>query len=108
MICAVCGKGGAFHAHHVVDKGWLKARGMPENDTRNALRLCVRCHMQHEWAGPGKVDIPLAKLQDQNICYAFEAMGDGAAVYLERHYTGLDDRLRRHLDHECELCQLPS
>jgi hypothetical protein len=60
--------------------------------------------MQHEWAGPGKVDIELRQLKDANICYAFEVMGPAAAVYLERHYTGFDDRLALHLERACE-CQ---
>jgi hypothetical protein len=94
-VCAVesCGSGGAFHAHHVVERQRLKRLGLEEMDPRNALRLCLRCHMQHEFAGPGKVDIALSELTDENIEYAFEVLGLVAAVYLESHYTGTDRRV---------------
>ena len=105
LICAVCGRGGAFHAHHVVSKAELKHRRAPLNDPRNALRLCVRCHMQHEWAGPGKVDVALSQLTDDNFCFAFEVMGAAAMVYLERFYVGADLRLAAHVEGRCDLCR---
>lgn len=105
IVCAVCGRGDAFHAHHVVAKGWLRQHARPLNDPRNALRLCMRCHMQHEFGGPGKVEIPLVKLPDHAICYAYGLMGIGASVYLERHYIGPDARIFTHNDEACPICQ---
>lgn len=106
IVCAVCSRGGPFHAHHVVDKNWLKRHHRkPLNDPRNALRLCIRCHTQHEFGGPGKVDVPKRRLTAGNVCYAYEVMGLAASVYLERHYTGLDYRVALHEDEACPRCQ---
>lgn len=107
VVCAVCRRGGGFHAHHVIAKQYLKREGLPLWDTRNALRLCVRDHFQFEHAGPGKIDIEMAWLTDENICYAFEALGtDYAPIYLMRHYTGHDRRVTAHvLNGRCELCR---
>lgn len=101
-----CGSTGAWQPHHVLDKQWLKREKLPQNDPRNAMRLCTRCHMQHEWAGPGKVDIALTDLPEDAICYVFETMGDGpASVYLMRHYTGSDPRVDAHINGECVPCR---
>lgn len=91
-VCARCGAGGGFHAHHVVDKAKLKARcklsGNDLYDTRNALRLCEglgtkRCHLQFE---NRRVVVTTAMLKDENIEYAFEKLGAYAADYLRAEY----------------------
>jgi hypothetical protein len=105
VVCANCQTGARFHAHHVLDKQTLRKRGEPLYDTRNALRLCTRCHMQFEWAGPGKVAIPVAKLLDINICYLWEVLGVASQNYLTRRYGGLDLRYLLHPLGGCKLCQ---
>lgn len=97
-LCAVCGKGGAFHAHHVVDKNKLRKWGLSGNalyDTRNALRLCQemgsverRCHFQHENC---MRRVKTTELTDDNIRYAFEILGAHAADYLRREYDDVAD-----------------
>lgn len=109
-VCAVCGKGGRFHAHHVVDKQWLRVNRLPLYDTRNALRLCdhgKRCHMNFEEGGVAKVQVLVRHLKDQNLCYLWQVMGHGGTVWLDRYYggDGGDDRWWRHTRGECELCQ---
>lgn len=107
--CAHCGATGDFHAHHVVDKQTLRRAGLPLHDTRNALRLCHRCHMQFEWAGPGKVQVVIADLTQQNLCYIWAVMGAAGAMYLAREYDGYDDeRWLRHVHGGCDECQLPA
>jgi hypothetical protein len=104
--CALCGRGGSFQAHHVVDKATLKTRchlaGEALYDTRNALRLCEgldtnRCHMQFE---NRRVEITTAMLTDDNIDYAFEALGIYAYDYLRREYndTACDPRIQREFE----------
>jgi hypothetical protein len=85
----------------------LKRLKLPEWDTRNALRLCTDCHMAFEWAGPGKVAVPVAKLTDDNICYAWEVLGV-TVVQIEKKYGSFDHDPRwvKHRMGECELCQL--
>src|SRR5947209_5895427 len=96
-VCAACNSTADFHAHHVVPQWLLRRLRLPRHDTRNALRLCVRCHMQFEWAGPGKVAVPITKWVSQNVCYTFEVLGV-TAVQLEDKYgkLGIDERWRRH------------
>ena len=108
-VCAVCGRGGdPWHAHHVVSHQLLVRLGLPPDDTRNALRLCDRCHMDFEWGGPGKVAITVFHLTDQNICFVWETLGPTVSM-IERKYHGsfgLDPRWQAHRMGECELCQL--
>jgi hypothetical protein len=96
-VCANCGRSGSFDAHHVVEKQELKKRGLPRYDTRGALRLCTPL-----WGSGGNCHggqtsklrkIPLAKLLDVNVEYAFEVMGASAYFYLRRHYAGEDARV---------------
>lgn len=112
--CAVCGAvGGGFHAHHVVPKHLLRRLGLPLYDTRNALRLCdggglrLCCHMQFEWGGVSKTEIPVRCLTDQNICYVWEVLGV-TVVQIERKYSPFDQdpRWLQHHMGECPLCQL--
>lgn len=106
-LCAVCGHGGSFHAHHVYPRDKLKRMGAPEWDTRNALRLCELCHMQFEWAGAGKVEIVTSQLKQQNLCYLWELLNVGAYVFLDREYGGSDDpRFTCHASGLCLDCQL--
>lgn len=106
-LCVNCDEGGAFHAHHVVDKQTLKNRcglsGRDLYDTRNSMRLCnnldgKRCHMNFEW-GNGSLKIATQKLSDENIEYAFEKLGTYAADYLRREYddSDPDPRIERQL-----------
>lgn len=101
-VCAVCGKakgrpdyrGRTWHAHHVVAREWLKRNHKLQWTPANALRLCTDCHMGHETGGPGKVEIELSMLTDDNIAYVEEIMGAGPAYdYLKRYYTGFDVRV---------------
>jgi hypothetical protein len=106
-VCAACGSADEFHAHHVVSQQILRRLRLPQYDIRNALRLCVACHMAFEWAGPGKVTVPITRWVDQNVCYTFEVLGV-TAVQIEDKYgkLGVDERWRRHFDRTCPLCQL--
>lgn len=107
-VCAVCGAAGAFHAHHVVPKTILRRLRLPLYDTRNALRLCTRCHMSYEWGGPGKIRLGVFRLTDDNLCYCWETLGPTIGM-IERKYGGsfaLDPRWLKHRMGECERCQL--
>lgn len=107
-VCAVCGRGaGPWHAHHVVAKHILRRLYLPLNDTRNALRLCERCHMNFEWGGVGKPKISARDLTDDNICYVWEVLGV-TVVQIEDKYEpfDLDPRWLRHRLGECSICQL--
>lgn len=107
-ICAHCGSTWPWHAHHVISKNWLKRNHLPEYDTRAALRLCDRCHMQFEWAGPGKIQLVITDLTQSNLCYVWEIMGPAGQDFLDREYAGHDDeRWTCHIREECEECQLP-
>jgi hypothetical protein len=110
-VCAVCGHGGHFQAHHVVPKQWLRVNGFPEEarcDTRNALRLCERCHMQYTWGGPGKVQIQARHLVTANFCYVWALMAeDRGGLFLQERYGGAGDRRwLAHHDGECPECQV--
>lgn len=112
-VCAMCGYAGkgpqTWDAHHVVSKSKLKDIGFaPEAryDTRNVLRVCNElaldrdgkprnCHFKHEHSPRGR--IPLSKLTDDNIDYAFEILGPAAYDYLRRRYDGEDQRVDRAL-----------
>lgn len=94
-VCAVCGSGKSWDAHHVVAKSKLKREGLFWWDTRNALRLCDEfsdndCHGKHT---AGEKKVPLSALTDDNISYAFEVLGPRAVDYLRRTYSGEDARL---------------
>lgn len=99
MVCALCGKPGDFHAHHVVAKNYLRRSygltGDALYDTRNALRMHRLCHFQFEHA---MLELPMTKLLDPNIEYAFEILGAHAFDYLQRQYTGDDPRVTRALE----------
>lgn len=90
--CAVCGKGGAFDPHHVVEKKKIKSVRRTETlwDVRNALRLCPQCHADH--TGRSK-KVPLRKLRDANYEFAAWLLGGSAFYYLRAHYDGDDPRL---------------
>lgn len=90
--CAVCGQGGQFDAHHVVEKQYLKKNKLPLWDERNALRLCTRCHHQHTVRSK---KVPLGALTQENIDYAVLLLGDYASDYLTRRYDGQDPRLEK-------------
>lgn len=98
-VCAVCHGVGPFNAHHVVDKAELRKLGFPRSqwyDTRNALRLCEgimtrRCHFQHENV---RRLVKTSELLDQNIDYAFEALGAYAYDYLLREYDDTEPDAR--------------
>ena len=108
-VCAACGSAAHFHPHPVVPQQRLRRLRQPLWDTRNALRLCVRCHMQFEWGGPRKVEVPITVWTDDNVCYTFETLGE-TAVVLEDKYGKLDidPRWTRHFEDACPLCQQPS
>lgn len=93
--CQMCsGIGKDWHPHHVVYAQHLKLAGAPIYDTRNAMRLCIECHASHH--NRSKV-IPLAKLTDEHIAYAFEKLGLAAHHYLLQRYDGEDQRVDQAL-----------
>lgn len=102
-VCANCGRAGNFDAHHVVEKQELKSRGLPTHDTRGALRLCSPLWGKGSNCHGGQTSklckIPLAKLLDVNIEYAFEVLGASAYYYLRRHYVGEDARVEAAFMH---------
>lgn len=94
-VCQVCGKGGAYQTHHVVEKQHIKQEGRREYlwDTRNAFRICHDCHGQHTVRAR---KIKLTELTDENYEFAFFFWGQRAGSYLRRHYDGDDPRLSDH------------
>lgn len=115
-VCASCGqrhgrpdsRGRTWHPHHMVPRQLLRRLGLPQWDTRDALRLCTDCHMAFEWAGPGKIAVPVTAWTQQGICYCWEVLGV-TAVQLEGKYGAfdIDPRWVLHLTEECPLCQTP-
>lgn len=101
-VCALCGKAKPFHAHHVVHQKLIGRMGLPEYDTRNALRLCApprHCHLTFE---ARMLVLPLVKLTDDNIEYAYEVLDTDLARsvgaqpaydYLVGRYSGEDPRV---------------
>ena len=92
-VCARCGEGGSFDAHHDVEKKWLKANGQPLYDPDNALRLCDEytdndCHGKHTRGVKRKHRLHLRVLRQENLEYAFRVMGPAAGSYLRRRYRG--------------------
>lgn len=88
--CQVSNSGGPWDPHHVIEKQEIRKRGGDIWDTRNALRISERVHSQHTLAVKR---IPIKKLRDENIEFAFELMGLAAYVYLRRMYDGFDERV---------------
>lgn len=81
-----------WEAHHVVEKRWLKANFMFLWDPRNVLRLTPDAHRRHT----NRMEpVPLSRLTDANIEYAFEIMEHRAYEYLTRMYTGVDERVEQ-------------
>lgn len=103
-VCAVCGKGGPFEAHHVLERQELSRRGLPEFDTRGALRLCKEavgnCHSRHTTATRR---VKFSELTEENISYAFEALGPFAIDYLTRRYEVDDGRVEAALQRAEEV-----
>lgn len=103
-VCAVCLKPGPFNPHHVVyEQDLVRHAGLSGNqlyDTRNALRICTEnvtnCHSRHH---SRTRTIRTDELTDDNIAYAFEALGEWAADYLRRKYddSSVDLRIERAL-----------
>lgn len=103
-VCAECGKGGNFDAHHVIERQELRSRGLDEWDPDNALRLCdpaatPGCHGNHTTASKR---VRLVRLTDRNIDYAFRVLGPFAYDYLKRRYDGDDPRVERKLKEASE------
>lgn len=91
-VCAVTGTRGPWDAHHVVERQWLRQRGLDEWDPRNALRVIKPVHARHTSAVKR---IPLRCLTEESVSYAFELMGLAAHPYLHRHYEGEDPRVEK-------------
>lgn len=102
-VCAECGRGGSFDAHHVIERQELRNQGLNEWDLDNALRLCDRpvggCHQNHTAASKR---VRLERLTDRNIDFAFRALGPAAYDYLKRRYGGDDPRVERKLKEASE------
>jgi hypothetical protein len=82
--CRMCGRArGDFEAHHVIYEQHLRKLGQPLFCTLNALRLCHDCHRAHHQR---RQIVPIAKLTDLNIDYAFHVLGLQACDYLGRYY----------------------
>jgi hypothetical protein len=97
-VCAVCGRGDSFDAHHVVEKNWLRDNHKPLYVAANSLRLCNRfskndCHGKHTRRIKNGHKVKLRQLTTENIEYAFAIMGAAAYDYLRRHYAGSDPRV---------------
>lgn len=75
----------SLHQHHVVYRQHVKREGGDIWDPRNAIALCVRCHMtHHRRSNP----LPIAALRRENIEFAEELFGkDAAGEYLLRRYS---------------------
>jgi hypothetical protein len=103
-VCAECGEGGAFDAHHVVARALLKRMGLVHllYDPHNALRLCDRCHERYT---NRVLVIETATLTDANLCFIWAVLGVAGHNYLDRHYTGIDRRYTLHEEGVCALCQ---
>lgn len=85
-LCAVLETGGDFLAHHVVYEQDLKRLGLKGNalyDTRNALRLSKKAHDNHH--SRFRV-VRTVELTDDNVAYAFIALGERGASYLRSKY----------------------
>jgi hypothetical protein len=89
-VCAVTGRRGAFHPHHVVRE--QDVRVLNPHDPRNALRIAPDVHWNHHH---GNERIPLLALTDENLAFAYEEFGVSAHEYLHRHYLGDDARVGR-------------
>lgn len=87
-VCAVTGRGGAFHAHHPVREQDVEQ--LDPHDPRNALRILPAVHWEHHW---GNTRIPLAALTDDNLSFAFQEFGPYAHDYLRSRYAGDDPRV---------------
>jgi hypothetical protein len=86
-VCAVTGKAGPWHPHHVVYEQHLRDRNLPIYDGRNALRVNPQAHWAHHKSRP---KIKTSQLLDVNIDYAFDVLGPYAADYLRRYYDDSD------------------
>lgn len=106
--CANCGAvGKPFEAHHVLKKQTLRKRGLPQYDTRGAVRLCegldtAQCHHRIEKGGER---LPTERLSQVNICYLWDVLGPAAVNELDRHYTGVERRFTLHQEGRCPHCQ---
>lgn len=94
-VCAVSGKKGAWHPHHVIYEQHLRDRNLPIFDTRNSLRLNPHVHWSHH---KGFRRVKTKELKDKNIEYAFLVLGAYAQDYLRRYYddTDPDPRIIAH------------
>lgn len=93
--CRLCVVKRSAQSHHVVYEQELARRGLVLWDLRNQMPLCADCHEKHHKRGR---PIPLIFLTDDNIEYAFEALGAFAYDYLRQRYAGDDDRLEQALE----------
>lgn len=113
-VCAVTGRksgyngpgqeGQPYQVHHVLyEQEVERCHGAEytlahKYDTRNALRIANQVHrLHHDQARK----IPIDRLRDENIAYAFELKGAGAYDWLKRRYAGPYQRLELALaEHE--------
>lgn len=81
----------AWQPHHVIYAQHIREiNAAVEYDTRDAMRLCLRCHgRQHNRKAP----VPTTAIRCETIEFAVELMGAGRALgYFERYYdTSQDD-----------------
>jgi 5-methylcytosine-specific restriction endonuclease McrA len=95
--CQNCGRvHGFWEPHHVVYRDHLHQRRLPEWEPRDALRLCTACHGHHHDGTSWR--LATAKLRDENLSFAFDALGLYAADYLRRYYddSTADPRITEH------------
>lgn len=110
VACAFCGAiGRAFEAHHVIKRQRLRRRGLPEWDTRGAVRLCEGlgtngCHHAIE---KGRDRLDTARLPQAAICYVWECLGLAGYNMLAAAYTPAESRFTIHEVGECPHCQQP-
>jgi hypothetical protein len=89
-----CGRPAA-HLHHVVSRQECRRRKGSLSDPRNLMQLHWDCHLAHH--GRSRV-IPITKLRDETLEFAFELMGPAAYYYVGRQYGYDDPRLESLLE----------
>ena len=95
-VCEACRLRTAVDPHHVILEQELVRRGLdPDADLRCGMALCRDCHDAHHAGGAGQ--IPIRRLRDETLDFAFEVLGPYAYDYLRRRYGGDDPRLESRL-----------
>ena len=93
LKCVICGSK-LVVGHHTVYEQEVRRRDESRRwDVTNRTPLCGAHHMRHHDGSAWTV--PLAKLPDDAIAFAFDLMGAFAGHYLHAKYSGEDPRVAR-------------